>query len=55
MDYSQFLNPMTLIDNCYAYETYYNFTYANVVLLTWGIFIYMISNLIFIKRDIKNW
>ena len=54
MDYSQFLNPMTLIDNCYAYETYYNFTYANVVLLTWGIFIYMISNLIFIKRDIKN-
>lgn len=54
LDYSQFISPITLVDNCFNYNTYYTFALANVVLLIWGILIYFVSNLVFIRRDIKN-
>ena len=54
LDYSQFISPITFVDNCFNYNTYYTFALANVVLLIWGILIYFVSNLVFIRRDIKN-
>lgn len=54
LDYSQFLDKKLLYDNNIFYEKYYDINKANLVLLSWSILIYSISNLIFVKKDIKN-
>ena len=54
LDYSQFINPLTLTDNYYLYESYYTLKTANIVLLIWGAILYGISNIVFTKKDIKN-
>lgn len=54
LDYSQFNDISTLSGNLYMYETYYTLTIANIVLIIWSIILYGISNIVFIKRDIKN-
>ncbi len=54
LDYSQFNDYSTLSNNLYMYETYYTFGLANLVLIIWSIILYIISNIIFIKRDIRN-
>ena len=54
LDYSQFFDKVLLYDNNMFYGTYYNFTKANLVLLGWSLIIYFVSNLTFVKRDIKN-
>lgn len=54
LDYTQFLDSDVLVDNCYTYDIYYTLTKSNLVLTFWAILIYFISNLAFVKRDIKN-
>ena len=54
LDYSQFNDYSTLSNNLYMYETYYTFGLANLVLIIWSIILYIISNIIFTKRDIRN-
>ncbi len=54
LDYSQFLDYTMLSNNFYMYDTYYSFKLANIVLLVWGVILYIISNISFVKRDIKS-
>ena len=54
LDYSQFNDYSTLSNNLYMYETYYTFGLANLVLIIWSIILYITSNIIFTKRDIRN-
>ena len=54
LDFSQFLNKLDLIKNYEMYQIYYTFNKAILVLLIWSIIIYLISNFIFCKKDIKN-
>lgn len=54
LSYSQFLSPLSLVNSCQFNDIYYTFTKANIVLLIWTIVIYLISNLVFVRKDIKN-
>lgn len=54
LDYSQFNDYSTLSSNLYMYETYYTFGLANIVLCIWSIILYITSNIVFTKRDIRN-
>lgn len=54
LEYVQFTDPLSLVNSCYSYDIYYTFKQANIVLLIWAILIYVLTNYIFIKRDIKN-
>ena len=53
-DYSQFLNPVEMIENCTSYGIYYTFAKANIVLICWSIVLYGVANFVFMKKDIKN-
>ncbi len=56
LDFSQFLsiNKLDLINNYEMYQIYYTFKKAILVITTWAIILYLISNLVFCKKDIKN-
>ena len=54
LSYSQFLDSVTLADSCQFNGAYYTLFKANLVLLVWGVILYTISNIVFIRKDIKN-
>lgn len=56
LDFNQFIpiNKITLLNNYTMYQIYYTLPKALLVLGIWSIILYTISNIIFIKKDIKN-
>lgn len=53
LDYSQFLDN-SYLDNMSMYGIYYSFAKANLVVVMWTVMFYVFSNIIFVKKDIKN-
>ena len=54
LGYTMFLDPITLAYMSEAYGIVLTFTKANIVLLMWGIILYIVAHLTFTKKDIKN-
>ena len=54
LSYNQFLSPLALINSCEFNNMYYTFAKANIVLLVWSMVIYLLSNIVFVRKDIKN-
>lgn len=54
LSYAQFLDPLALAQSCEFNSLYYTFFQANIVLLVWGVILYGISNIVFVRKDIKN-
>lgn len=52
--YNIFSDPLTTIDTSMQFGMILDITKANIVLLIWAIAFYILSNIVFIKKDIKN-
>lgn len=54
LDFNPFIDKLSLVDSCLMLKIYYTFTQAIIVLISWSVLLYLISNLVFKRKDIRN-